>query len=173
MRDTDHPITGLAVNGRPEAPGADVMIGLFLNVVPFGVPVDRSDDDLVAAVHRLEIELLPDRRYPSAEIMRWAGGPLLDTIFNYVRFYLYGKLQHLTAITAEAPDYRDKTSVPLVFDIINDSSTSQVDLVLSSNPEIYGAAVLKPTGDRSGTAFDACCDRPQVEGRSTPLPAHH
>jgi aryl carrier-like protein len=147
MRDTDHPITGLAVNGRPEAPGADVMIGLFLNVVPFGVPVDRSDADLVAAVQRLEIELLPYRRYPSAEIVRWAGGPLFDTIFNYVRFHLYGKMQHLTAITAEAPDYRDKTSVPLVFDIINDPSTSQIDLVLSSAPEIYGAAVLETYGD--------------------------
>ncbi|MGZ0199996.1 amino acid adenylation domain-containing protein [Streptomyces sp. RM1] len=80
---------GLAFDARPELPGADRVVGMHLNTVPF--PYDRTAGtwrELVSQVFRQEAELWAHRRYPLPAIQRTAGGNrLLSTVFNYLDFH--------------------------------------------------------------------------------------
>ncbi|MDX2554301.1 non-ribosomal peptide synthetase [Streptomyces stelliscabiei] len=81
--------TGLAFDARPELPGADRVVGMHLNTVPF--PYDRTAvtwRELVAQVFRQESELWAHRRHPLPAIQRAVGGNrLLSTVFNYLDFH--------------------------------------------------------------------------------------
>ncbi len=93
------PCTGLVANGRPEGPGSDEALGLFLNTLPFGLPFGlrlgtETWGGLARAAFEAEREMLPHRRFPLAEIQTVAGGVLFDTLFNFVHFHVYqGLLQ--------------------------------------------------------------------------------
>ncbi|WP_255211248.1 condensation domain-containing protein, partial [Methylogaea oryzae] len=81
--------TGLVANGRPETPGGEKTLGLFLNTVPFrhrlaAVPWLEG----VRAVAAQERELLPQRRFPLAEMQRRHGGELFETAFNFIHFHV-------------------------------------------------------------------------------------
>ncbi|MFE0510760.1 amino acid adenylation domain-containing protein, partial [Streptomyces sp. NPDC058964] len=87
---TDEPAfhTGLVCHARPEAEGADRLIGMQLNTLPF--VADRSARtwrELVEQVFAREVELWGHRRFPMPEIQREAGGGrLVDVFFNYQDF---------------------------------------------------------------------------------------
>ncbi|MEV4439749.1 amino acid adenylation domain-containing protein [Streptomyces sp. NPDC049577] len=81
--------TGLVCDARPELLGADRVLGMYLNTLPF--PHDRSArtwNELVRQVFAREVGLWPHRRYPMAAIQRAWGGSrrLLDVYFNYQDF---------------------------------------------------------------------------------------
>ncbi len=81
---------GLVTNGRPERPGSDLMRGLFLNTVPFGVVnPTRSWLDLLRQTFSAEQELMPHRRLPLAQLQRtWSTtAKLVEAAFNYVNFH--------------------------------------------------------------------------------------
>ncbi|MEU7133058.1 amino acid adenylation domain-containing protein [Streptomyces sp. NPDC046261] len=78
--------TGLVCDARPEALGADRVLGMYLNTLPF--PHDRSArtwDELVQQVFARETGLWPHRRYPMAAVQRDAGSARrqIDVLFNY------------------------------------------------------------------------------------------
>jgi amino acid adenylation domain-containing protein len=84
------PLTGLVANGRPEGPGSDEALGLFLNSLPFGLRLGAETwSGLARAAFEAEREMLPHRRFPLAEIQATAGGALFDTLFNFVHFHVY------------------------------------------------------------------------------------
>ncbi|WIX92565.1 non-ribosomal peptide synthetase [Amycolatopsis sp. DG1A-15b] len=86
-RDEEPWSIGVVTNGRPDAPGADQIRGLFLNTVPFGVRSTwHSWLDLVDAVFRTEQDLLPHRRFPLARLQS-AGRSLVEAAFNFVDFH--------------------------------------------------------------------------------------
>jgi amino acid adenylation domain-containing protein len=76
---------GLAMDARPEALGAERVLGMHLNTVPFAVDkAERSWRELVAAVYAREAELWPHRRFPLPAIQRQGGGRrLVEVAFNY------------------------------------------------------------------------------------------
>ncbi|MFI9239249.1 amino acid adenylation domain-containing protein [Streptomyces sp. NPDC053079] len=81
--------TGLVCDARPEMLGADRVLGMYLNTLPFAH--DRSARtwrELVQQVFTREVGLWPHRRYPMAAIQREWGGSrrLLDVYFNYQDF---------------------------------------------------------------------------------------
>ncbi|MEV7727359.1 amino acid adenylation domain-containing protein [Streptomyces sp. NPDC087917] len=81
--------TGLVCDARPELLGADRVLGMYLNTLPFAH--DRSArtwDELVRQVFAREVGLWDHRRYPMAAIQREWGGSrrLLDVYFNYQDF---------------------------------------------------------------------------------------
>ena len=89
-------MTGYEHSGRPERPGAQDALGLYLNTVP--LRVDLGDDtwaDLVRRVYRAELDLLPHRRYPMARMKQDLGTQrqLFETTFNYTHFYLLKRLR--------------------------------------------------------------------------------
>ncbi|MEV6230157.1 amino acid adenylation domain-containing protein [Saccharopolyspora shandongensis] len=88
---TDEPAfhTGLVCDTRPEVLGADRVLGMYLNTLPFGV--DRSARtwrELVTQVFDREVELWPHRRYPMPAIQHdGGGGRLINALFNYLDFH--------------------------------------------------------------------------------------
>ncbi|MDH6626474.1 amino acid adenylation domain-containing protein [Streptomyces sp. LBL] len=82
--------TGVVFHTRPEAPGAERLVGMLLNTLPF--PYDRTArtwDELLRQVFERETEIWGHRAYPLPAIQReWGGGRrLLDIHFNYVDFH--------------------------------------------------------------------------------------
>ncbi|MFD3484679.1 amino acid adenylation domain-containing protein, partial [Streptomyces sp. NPDC058665] len=83
------PTTGLLVNGRLEGEGGTDTRGLFLNSVPFSVPVEGTMADVIRAVFARDTEILPHRRFPHTEIRALAGGAqLYETHFIYNHFHV-------------------------------------------------------------------------------------
>ncbi|MEV0456318.1 amino acid adenylation domain-containing protein [Catellatospora methionotrophica] len=81
--------TGLVSNSRPAVLGAERVLGMSLNTLPFAH--DRSARtwrELVEQVYAREIEMFPHRRYPSPAIRRGqgAGERLIDVYFSYHDF---------------------------------------------------------------------------------------
>ncbi|MFF9900499.1 amino acid adenylation domain-containing protein [Streptomyces longispororuber] len=88
---TDEPAfhTGVVFHTRPEATGAEGVVGMHLNTLPF--PYERGARtwrELLARVFAHETEVWAHRRYPLPTIQRAAGGErLVDVFFNYVDFH--------------------------------------------------------------------------------------
>jgi amino acid adenylation domain-containing protein len=92
----DEITTGLAFNGRPEEEGGDQVLGLFVNVLPLTAkPLAGSWIELARRLFEAERERLPHRRYPLAQLHKKAGGPLFETLFNFVHFHVYQDLEKL------------------------------------------------------------------------------
>ena len=86
LNDSDTVVFGTIVSGRPEdLPGADTMVGLFINVLPVPVEVPRTGP-VVAFLQRLQTDMIAGRRHgflPLATLQGWAGAPgedLFDTL---------------------------------------------------------------------------------------------
>ncbi|MFJ8432086.1 amino acid adenylation domain-containing protein [Kitasatospora sp. NPDC094019] len=82
--------TGVVYHGRLEAPGADRVLGMHLNTLPF--PASRGARtwrELVEGVYRQETEIWAHRRYPLPAIQRAAGNSreLLTILFEYLDFH--------------------------------------------------------------------------------------
>jgi amino acid adenylation domain-containing protein len=89
----DRITTGLSVNGRLEERSGTEAYGLFLNTVPLVVePAGLTGLDLVRHVHQAEVELLPHRRVPFAQLARFMTGTRLETCFAFLRFHALGRL---------------------------------------------------------------------------------
>jgi len=109
---------GVVVHGRPEELDADRVLGLFLNVVPVCVDAAPATwEDMVRAVFDAELDLLPYRRYPGAEIRKLAPSrPLFDTLFNYIEFHAYRGLDRFgVAVTDERA--LEETDFPFVVEV--------------------------------------------------------
>nr|WP_062330537.1 non-ribosomal peptide synthetase [Herbidospora sakaeratensis] len=81
--------TGLVCDARPEASGADRVLGMFLNTVPFAFRLSAPTwRETVKDVFAREIALWPHRRFPVPAMQReFAGGRrLIDVMFNYLDF---------------------------------------------------------------------------------------
>jgi amino acid adenylation domain-containing protein len=91
-------LTGYEHSGRPELPGAETALGLYLNTVPLRIDLGRDSwAELIRRVYRAELDLLPHRRYPMARMKQDLGTQreLFETTFNYTHFYLLKRLKEL------------------------------------------------------------------------------
>ncbi|GCE15700.1 non-ribosomal peptide synthetase [Tengunoibacter tsumagoiensis] len=81
-------IFGTTVAGRPtELPGADRMVGLFINTLPVRVhiPVDSSERSLTAWLQELQIQQVEAREFAYAslaDIQRWLEVPAGQALFE-------------------------------------------------------------------------------------------
>jgi non-ribosomal peptide synthetase component F/acyl carrier protein len=86
--------TGLVCDARPEAPGADRVLGMYLNTLPFAMPDGaRTWGELVRVVYDRLTGMWPHRVFPMPEIQQsfGPGGRLLDICFNYLDFHQVDK----------------------------------------------------------------------------------
>jgi amino acid adenylation domain-containing protein len=91
-------VTGLITDGRPELPGAERVLGLFLNTAPFRLRLGGGTwAELVNAVFHAEREALPYRRFPLAR-MGSGRRPSFDTAFNYTHFHVLAPLSGLDGL---------------------------------------------------------------------------
>ncbi|MFF2504588.1 condensation domain-containing protein [Streptomyces sp. NPDC058067] len=113
--ETETPVVGLLLNGRPERTGADVTLGLFLNQLPMRLDL-RGADWRTEARRALDAEnaLLPHRRFPRSELRRLLGRNPFEVTFNYVHFHPRDQL------LAPDEDMRDHTSQPVRIEALDD-----------------------------------------------------
>ncbi|MET8631136.1 condensation domain-containing protein, partial [Kitasatospora sp. NPDC004669] len=82
--------TGVVYHGRLEAPGAERVLGMHLNTLPF--PATRASGtwrQLVEQVFAQEAETWAHRRYPLPAVQRDSGqsGRLIAVLFEYLDFH--------------------------------------------------------------------------------------
>ncbi|MGN9763516.1 amino acid adenylation domain-containing protein, partial [Streptomyces sp. SD31] len=82
--------TGVVYHGRVEAPGAERVLGMHLNTLPF--PATRPSgtwQDLVERVHAQETDIWAHRRYPLPAIQRDTGDGrrLIPVMFDFQDFH--------------------------------------------------------------------------------------
>ncbi|QYN21263.1 condensation domain-containing protein [Amycolatopsis sp. DSM 110486] len=138
VRETDDPVVGLLLNGRPEQAGADVTLGLFLNQLPVRVGV--PDGDWRAAARRClaaENELLAHRRFPHSALRKLLGADPFEVMFNYVHFHPRDELLTAGLITPEE-DMRDHTSLPIRVEALNEAAGEGLSVHVTADTSRYG-----------------------------------
>ena len=125
-------VTGLMMNGRPEMRDGDRLIGLFLNVVPAVVKLPQGSwKELIQLAHEVEIEALPHRRYPLAQMQIDANsGPFFDSIFNFIHFRQHTSIKDIRIVDRRA---NDQTYFPLTVQFAVDWKTGGIELSLDFN----------------------------------------
>jgi amino acid adenylation domain-containing protein/non-ribosomal peptide synthase protein (TIGR01720 family) len=112
---------GSVTSGRPpELPGAETMIGLFINTLPLRVrvPLDAPLLPWLAQLQELQFELIQHQHAPLAEISALAelpyGQPLFETILVYENYPLGGPLfERMESFGMSELRAWDKTNYPL------------------------------------------------------------
>ncbi|HYO57388.1 non-ribosomal peptide synthetase, partial [Archangium sp.] len=97
----DQVVTGIIANGRPEVPGGDQVLGIFLNTIPLCMDLaGGSWLELAHAAFEAERARLPHRRFPLAQLQKSFGGgqPLFDTAFNFTQFHVLDRLRELRGL---------------------------------------------------------------------------
>ncbi|HZN53850.1 MAG TPA: amino acid adenylation domain-containing protein, partial [Candidatus Polarisedimenticolaceae bacterium] len=171
-------ITGLIQNGRPEVEDGEQVLGLFLNTIPLRLDLRRESwRDLVRRTFQAEVDSLPHRRFPLAELQRLHGPqPLFDSCFNYTNFHVYGRLSGIEGL--EVLDYAgsEQTYLALTTQFNQDHESARVSLALDyriseldrDQVEEIGrryATVLAAMAARPGTPHDTLCLLSDTENR--------
>jgi amino acid adenylation domain-containing protein len=66
----DDVVLGVVTHGRPDRPGADLTLGLFLNLVPHRLRITGTWVDVARQARATSTRVLPYRRYPLSAIQR-------------------------------------------------------------------------------------------------------
>ncbi|MFI8835437.1 non-ribosomal peptide synthase/polyketide synthase [Streptomyces afghaniensis] len=157
LTDEDAFHTGVVHHTRPEAPGADRVLGMHLNTLPF--PADRSARtwrELVQQVFAREMANWSHRHFPMPAIQREAGGGsrLVDVFFNYLDFHqVDGELEDEAAEMGENPNEFSLavTAISGVLGVRGDShviSHANVERLV----EMYRAVLESMAADSEGDA---------------------
>ena len=157
LTDQDQFCTGLVWDTRPEAPGADRVLGMHLNTLPF--PMQRptgSWTDLVQRVFSDEIAAFAHRRLPLPAIQRQVGRtPLLNVIFTYLDFHVpLGDAVDLDSTIANSPTEFD-LNVTTLGGVLGLSSSTRVigrtdlDRLAAMYASVLTAMAADPDGDAS------------------------
>ncbi|WP_055315895.1 non-ribosomal peptide synthetase [Pseudomonas aeruginosa] len=85
--DADEVVSGFVSHGRPEEPGADRLLGLFLNTLPCRLSASVDLLDSARRAFDYERASLEHRRHPLAAIRRRNRELRLDSLFNFVDFH--------------------------------------------------------------------------------------
>ncbi|MBZ4321254.1 condensation domain-containing protein [Streptomyces huiliensis] len=130
-------VTGVVVNGRPEMPDADRVVGLFLNTVPLRLPsVSGTWAGLARTLWETEMASTPHRRHPLALIEEDLGRRSFDAAFNFTDFHVYRRLSALGSLSADGWWDRDKASHPLSCDFTLDYPGFGSGLLVSFDPAL-------------------------------------
>lgn len=141
-RDTARPVTGIVLNGRPETADSDRLMGLFLNVMPMDADLDAPSWAVLARrLFEAETAMLPHRRYPYPALRQMAGRPLFDTVLNYVHFHVRHRLAD-TGLRVGDSRMWDKSSQPLLVDVIADAASRELRLDLTGDAGVWDQAAL-------------------------------
>ena len=139
-------VTGLLCNGRPEGPGADRILGLFFNAVPFRFSLsDAPWIERVQEVFAAERELLPHRRYPLAQLQKSRGGkPLFEVLFNYIHFHMLRRLLAAGEIELLGDAERwEENSLPLGVIFMQSPLTGGLSLMLRHDADQIETATAR------------------------------
>jgi acyl carrier protein len=142
-------MVGMVANGRLERGGGDTSVGLYLNSLPMRIDLAVGRwDRLVRQVFQEEARLLPHRRFPLADMGRVAGigGPLFETLFNYLDFQSYASLADVAGMRLRGAQVEEQTRFPLTVTSYRDPVERSVELVFTYRPEMIAGELVEELG---------------------------
>ncbi|WP_069885778.1 condensation domain-containing protein [Streptomyces luteocolor] len=160
--------TGVVLNARPDRPGADLVVGLYLNTVPLRFrSLAGSWADLARTALAAERNAMPYRAFPLAEIETRLGRPAFDTTFNFTHFHIYRDAEALPSLTVRSWWVRGKPSFPFRVDFEVDSSEAGGSRVVVA----FDPALVDP-GDarRYAHLFEAALHAAATDPHARPAP---
>ncbi|WP_437630406.1 non-ribosomal peptide synthase/polyketide synthase [Sorangium sp. So ce854] len=153
--------TGVIAHGRPELPGAERALGLYLNTLPLRHRLrPGSWIDLVREAFDLEREMLPHQRYPLAEIQRLHGGAPFETTFNFVHFHVYEGLGAASGVRFVDGTFFERTNIALAATFVLDPAGSGVELRLAANDPGIGDRQIRQIARYYEAALSAMAREP-------------
>ncbi|HWM91684.1 MAG TPA: amino acid adenylation domain-containing protein [Thermoanaerobaculia bacterium] len=165
-------LTGLVSNGRPEIEGGERALGLFLNTLPLRMKMAEGTwTDLARAAFQAEIEVLPHRRLPLAELQRRfsgvsGGGPLFEVTFNYTHFHV---LENTTGIEILAANLIAETNFVLTAHITRGLRPGQMRIDFQYDTRELQAAQVESWTRLYLRALDALAREPGQPWAADPL----
>jgi microcystin synthetase protein McyA len=133
-------VTGLMSNGRLERGDGEQVIGMFLNVLPFQVPLmPGSWPELIGRVAARERELLPFRRFALPHARRRVAEASFDTLFNFTHFHVYRGLARSGGLTLLGATGFEHLAFALVANFTVDAASSHMALRLDYNAAAFDA----------------------------------
>ncbi|NBE99427.1 amino acid adenylation domain-containing protein [Nonomuraea sp. KC401] len=158
-------ITGYEHSGRPENEGATEAIGLFLNTVPFRARMEPGSwAGLVRQVYRSEVELLPARRYPMAQMKHdlETQDPLFETAFNFTHFYLLRQLEEREGFALLDVRANSETEFVVRAEFSRHFATDEVRLSLHYHAHLFEPWQVARMGAYYRAAFEAMTADPDA-----------
>lgn len=87
---SDKTIGPVISQGRPEIPGGDKMVGVFLNALPAAISIkNKSWRDLIIDTEAMLVEQQSFRHFPLAEMQNLTGLDFSGSLFNYTNWHVY------------------------------------------------------------------------------------
>ena len=159
-----HVITGYEHSGRPEEPGAEQAIGLFLNTLPlrFNLEPGETWAGLVTRVRDAETAFLPYRRYPMAAMKTFAGvtGPLFQAVFNFTHFHSLKALKLLPGMEDMEFNLKAETEFPLRAEFFQDAYSDDINLSLHYHAAYFSTVQMANIGGHYLTALEQLASEP-------------
>ncbi|MEV6766768.1 condensation domain-containing protein [Streptomyces sp. NPDC051105] len=155
-------LAGVTVNGRPEVPDADLLVGLFLNTLPIRLHSrDGGWAELAQRVFAAEKRMFAYRRYPLAELQRQLGRRPFDVAFNFTEFHTYEELGALRELSTAGWWSYDRNSFPVNVEFMVNPRHSGTGVSISYDPalvteewvtgfsSVYRAALESAAGEQT------------------------
>lgn len=156
-------VTGVQVNGRLEHPEGDLVLGLFLNIVPLGCRVDGGTwDELIRAAFAAERRSQPYRRYPLARIRQLTDSAPFEVAFNYTDFHTFTDLDALARVRTRDWWSADRHSFPLLAEVVTDPGTGRRWVVVSAGADSPLASTGAEVGDLLRRALEGIAADPKA-----------
>ncbi|MFE6104394.1 non-ribosomal peptide synthase/polyketide synthase [Streptomyces laurentii] len=169
----DDVLFGTTVSGRPpELPGAENMIGLFINTLPVRVRFDRSErwSAALARVQDEQTALRTHQYIGLADVHRIAGvRPLFDTALVYENYPLPEDTERSPSrLRATAVQGRDAAHYPLL--LVASLRAQGLRFRLDHRPDVLGAATASTLMERLTRVLESVAADPgQPVGRVSGL----
>ena len=130
--------SGLVCNGRPEEIDGEKLIGLFLNTLPIRTKLNGGTwIDLVKQTFAEEQQIIPNRRFPLAEIQKLNGGqPLFEAAFDFVHFHVYKNLQGYKDMGFMEGHYFEANNLTTLTTFMLDVTSTQLQMHLDYDPNV-------------------------------------
>lgn len=138
---SDDVVGGICGSSRPEQEGAELVLGVFINVLPVRLAVRGGTwAELVTAAFDAERAHLPHRAYPLARIQRDLGRAPFETMFNFTDLHAFDAIGALPGIEADGWRFADRTNFPVVLEVNRRPLQDEVfDLQVRVDPEATAA----------------------------------
>jgi amino acid adenylation domain-containing protein len=164
-------VSGLVTNGRPEGPGGDRVLGLFLNTLPLRLELGQGTYlDLARRAFDAERRLLPHRRFPMPAVRRMAGGrALFDTTFNFNHFHVYDEIVRTTGLVLLNHQVLEETDFPFLVAFSVFPGSSRVALSLIYDESEFAPAQVETIAAYYARCLETMAARPQTEFRTHSL----
>jgi amino acid adenylation domain-containing protein len=155
-------VTILSSNGRPETTDGERSLGLFLTPLPFRMKLlGGTWMNLVRETFAAELEFLPFRWYPMAQIQRDLGGQYqFETGFNFTHFHVYQRLQTFNNLQVLGAKHFEMTDFVLLADFTLNVNSSQIQLFLKCKTSELSSQQIEEIGDRYAQTLKAIAEEP-------------